>query len=93
MKPIEDLTALTPEQEQLCQEMEALYERMQEAGIAFAQSENGDVVAYNSREIEDCTDSGLFAMDMEGYDYADQNAMRSLFPLWCAENLWVKRKG
>ena len=92
MKKIEELIALTPEQEQLCKEMDALYQRMQEAGIAFAQSENGYVVAYNAQGIEDCEYSDVYGKGPEGYDYADQNSMRNLFPLWCAEDLWVKRK-
>ena len=91
-KTIEELITLTPEQEQLCKEMEACYLKMQEAGIAFAQNEDGYVVAYNAQGIEDCVDSGLWADEHEGYDYADQNDMWELFPVWCAEGLWVKRK-
>lgn len=89
---IDELIKLTPEQEQLCKEMESLYERMQEAGIAFAQNENGYVVVYNAQDIEDCEGSDVFAGDHPGFEYADQNSMRELFPLWCAEDLWVKRK-
>ena len=89
---IDELIKLTPKQEQLCKEMESLYERMQEAGIAFAQNENGYVVVYNAQDVEDCKDSGVFATDHPEFEYADQNGMRELFPLWCAEGLWVKRK-
>lgn len=92
MKTINELIKLTPEQEQLCQEMDALYQRMQKAGIAFAQSEDGYVTAYNALDIEDCDIGDVFGHAPEGYEYADQNAMRNLFPVWCAEDLWVKRK-
>lgn len=92
MKPIEELIRLTPEQEQLCKEMEALYQKMEAAGIAFAQNEDAEVVAYNATEIEDCESAGIFGEYPEGYEYAEQNDMRRLFPVWGCETLYVKRK-
>jgi hypothetical protein len=92
MKTIEELIRLTPEQEQLCKEMEALYQKMEAAGIAFAQNEDAEVVVYNATEIEDCESFGVWGDGPDGYEYAEQNDMRRLFPIWCAEDLWVKRK-
>lgn len=89
---IKQIIRLTPEQEQLCKEMEALYQKMQAAGIAFAKSENGDVVAYNATEIEDCESADVWGDGPDGYAYAEQNDMRKLFPIWGCETLYVKRK-
>ena len=89
---IKQIIRLTPEQEQLCKEMEALYQKMQSAGIAFAKSENGDVVAYNATEIEDCESADVWGDGPDGYAYAEQNDMRKLFPIWGCETLYVKRR-
>ena len=92
MKPIEELIRLTPEQEQLCREMEALYQKMEAAGIAFAQNEDAEVVAYNATEIEDCETTDVWDHGPGGYEYVEQNDMRRLFPVWGCETLFVKRK-
>ena len=92
MKPIAELIRLTPEQEQLCKEMEALYQKMEAAGIAFAQNEDAEVVVYNATEIEDCESAGVWGDGPDGYEYAEQNDMRRLFPVWGCETLYVKRK-
>lgn len=92
MKTIEELINLTPEQEQLCKEMESLYERMQQAGIAFAVNENGQVVVYNATEIADCTDRPLLSSAPEGYEEVYVEDMRELFPLWVCDTLCLKRK-
>lgn len=89
---IKQIIRLTPEQEQLCKEMEALYQKMQAAGIAFAKSENGDVVAYNATEIEDCESADVWGDGPDGYAYAEQNDMRKLFPIWGCDTLYVKRR-
>ena len=89
MKSIEELIRLTPEQELLCREMEALYQKMEAAGIAFAENEDAEVVAYNATEIEDCETTDVWGM---GYEYAEQNDMRRLFPVWGCDVLYVKRK-
>ena len=91
-KTIESLITLTPEQEQLCKEMESLYEKMQEAGIAFAFNEDGSVVAYNAQDISDCCCENICGKGSEGYEYIEQNDMRQLFPIWCCDTLYVERK-
>lgn len=91
-KTIEQLITLNPEQEQLCKEMENLYVRMEQAGIAFAQNEDGHVVAYNALGIGDCESANVWGEEPEGYEFAEQNNMRRLFPIWCCETLYVKRK-
>lgn len=91
-KTIEQLTALTAKQERLCREMEALYDRMEQAGIAFAQNEDGHVVVYNASGIDDCETCDVWGNAPEGYEYLEQNDMRRLFPVWCCDTLYVSRK-
>jgi len=90
MKEIDDLIRLTPEQESLVKEMEKLYLRMENADIAFTMNEDGYLVAYNSKEIEDC-ELGIFGCP-EGFECADQNEMRAIFPLWDHSDIYLKRK-
>ena len=92
MEPIEKLLELTPEQEQLCKDMESLYAKMQQAGIAFAQDDDGYVVACNAMGISDSESANVWGEGPAGYEYADQNDMRRLFPIWCCDTLYVKRK-
>lgn len=90
MKKIDDLIRLTPEQESLVKEMEELYLRMENARIAFAMNEDGYLVAYNSKEIEDC-EFGLFGCP-DGFECADQNEMREIFPFWDHDEIYLRRK-
>lgn len=92
MKTIEELTKLTSVQEVLCKVMKGVYQKMQEEGIALALNENGYLVAYNAQEIEDCEPADVFGDAPEGYEYAEQNNMHELFPVWVCEELYVKRK-
>lgn len=92
MKPIEGLIRLTTEQEQLCKEMEALYQKMEAAGIAFGLNDDAEVVVYNATEIEDCESADVWGDGPDGYEYAEQNDMRRLFPVWGCDALYVKRK-
>jgi hypothetical protein len=87
---IDKLIKLTDEQESLCKEMEAMYVRMEKAGIAFTQNENGFLVAYNAKEIADC-ECSLFGVDAD-FEPADQNDMRQLFPFWDHDELYLKTK-
>lgn len=95
MRQIEDIDALvrlTPEQEALAKEMEALYERMQQKNMAFALNENGSVVVYNSEHISDCESAEWGVGCPDGYEFADTDKMRELFQIWTAEDLCVKVK-
>lgn len=92
MKPIAELIRLTPEQEQLCKEMEALYQKMEAAGIAFGLNDDAEVVACNATETEDCESADAWGQGPEGYEYVEQNDMRRLFPVWGCDALYVKRK-
>ena len=67
-------------------------QQMEAAGIAFAQSEDAEVVVYNATEIEDCETTDVWGDGPDGYEYAEQNDMRRLFPVWGCETLYVKRK-
>lgn len=89
---IDELVKLTDEQKALAKQMEDLYKKMQEANMAFALNENGEVVVYNSEQIADCTDPELCGSAPEGFEYADVNSMYSLFPVWTAEDLCLQRK-
>ena len=90
MSKIDELIKLTDEQKALCEEMEALYLRMEEAGIAFTQNEDGYIVAYNAKEIDDC-ECSLFSCP-SGFEEADQNEMYAIFPFWDHNELYLKRK-
>lgn len=90
MKPIEEIIKLTPWQEELCKMFETLYKKMEEAGIALAVNDDGYVVAYNSKEVEDCVCT--FDPFEKEYELADINNMRALFPVWGCDILGLKRK-
>lgn len=89
---IDELIKLTDDQQALAEEMQALYLRMQEASLAFAVNDNGEVVVYNSEHIDDCEMPNVFGEVPEGYESVDTDAMESLFPVWVAEDLCVRRK-
>lgn len=89
---IDELIKLTDDQQALAKEMQALYLRMQEANMAFAVNDNGEVVVYNSEHIDDCEMPNVFGEVPKGYEPVDIDAMESLFPVWVAEDLCVRRK-
>ena len=67
--------------------MSEVYHEAQRAGIAFALNEDGFVVAYNSREVEDCE-----LYEKNGFEYAETNTMTELFPIWDHTEVYLKRK-
>jgi len=88
---IDLLIRLTPAQEALAKEMQALYERMQEAHIAFALNEDGSVVVYNAEHIGDCEGCDVFGVIPDGYEPADLAAMHTLFQVWTGDVLCLQR--
>jgi hypothetical protein len=89
---IEKLIKLTAEQQALAEQMKDLYVRMQEAKMAFAVNENGELAVYNSEHIADCEMPDVFGNILNGYEPVDIDAMTALFPVWNCETLCVKRK-
>ena len=93
MKSIEELIRLTPEQELLCREMEALYQKMEAAGIAFAYEwDMAKLVAYNATGIAGCAPRPSLCSEPKGYEEVFPEDMRSLFQVWVGDTLCVKRK-
>ena len=86
-KNLQKVIALTEEQAAIIEKMERIYVEAQLHGICFAVNENSNLVAYNGLDIEDC-DSG----DEMGYEYADMDHMREVFPVWDCEELYLKRR-
>ena len=82
---------LNAQQQEIIKEMQAVYEKAQAAGIAFALDDNANVVAYNAKDVEDCEPS-LFGNVPDGFEYADVNEMQDVFPVWGTDDLCVKMK-
>jgi len=89
MKNLRDLIKLNDEQKEILNRMSEVYHEAQRAGIAFALNEDAFIVAFNSREIEDC-DQGQEENDE--YEFADANEMKELFPVLGYSELYLKRK-
>ena len=87
---IDTIVELTDEQMELVGQMQELYLRMQEAHIAFAMNDDGEVVAYNAEHIKDCESCGLYDVP-GGYEVADIEIMEPLFPVWTGERLCLQR--
>jgi len=89
---IDELIKLTDGQQALAKEMQALYLRMQEASLAFAVNDNGEVVVYNSEHLDDCEMPDIFGKAPDGYEEVEINDLPPLFPVWVADGLCVRRK-
>ena len=89
---IDKLIKLNDGQQALAKEMQALYLRMQEAKMAFALNDNGDVVVYSAEHLDDCETADAFGKVPEGYEAVDINEMEALFPVWVSDDLCVRRK-
>lgn len=89
---IDRLIRLTGEQQELADQMRALYLKMQQANMAFALNDNGDVVAYNSEHLDDCEMPDIFGKAPDGYEEVEINDLPPLFPVWVADGLCVRRK-
>jgi hypothetical protein len=92
-KSMKELIALTEAQSVVIKKMYELYVKAQDMGICFAVNENSNLVAYNGLEIEDCDGGGIFPNETpEGFEYADMEQMREVFPVWDCDELYLKRK-
>lgn len=89
---MKELIALTEAQSVVIKKMYELYVKAQDMGICFAVNENSNLVAYNGLEIEDCADRPPLSSPPEGYEYADMEQMREVFPVWDCYELYLKRK-
>ena len=93
MKKLEDIIALTDYQQAIVKQMWEIYVKAQDAGICFAVNENANLVAYNGHEIADCDGGGIFPDETpEGFENADLEKMKEIFPVWNCDELYLKRK-
>lgn len=93
MKKLESLIALTDYQQAIVKQMWDIYVKAQDAGICFAVNENSNLVAYNGLEIADCDGGGIFPNETpEGFENADLEKMKEIFPVWNCDELYLKRK-
>ena len=85
------LVSLTDDQLSVIKQMEELYAKAQNIGIAFAINESANLVAYNCRRIEDCTGcDGEY--EQSGFEYVEAENLYSMFPVWLGD-IYVKQIG
>lgn len=90
MNEADKLAILSHSQRNIVELMQSLHTIAQEAGIAFAVDDDGNLVAYNASEVEDCF--GEEACNEEDFIELNVNYMRRVFPVWNDSALYVKLK-